>query len=462
MNQLGARGSVETTRRWGPYPYYKDSGVEWLGEIPEHWSIMPIKRIFYILNGSTPKSSEPSYWSGSISWATPDDLGSLETDTLKITKRMITQEGYESCGTQLAPTGSLVLSTRAPIGHLAIAGVPLCTNQGCRCLVFRGKTQNRFYYHQLLAAKQELESWGQGSTFKELSRDKLVSVSLVSPTLDEQQAITAFLDRETSRIDTLIAKKQRQIELLQEKRTALISHAVTKGLNPEAKMKDSGIEWLGEIPEHWTLLSIKRLTLVKRGASPRPIDDPKYFEDEGEYAWVRIADVTASNRYLEKTTQRLSELGKSLSIPLEPGDLFLSIAGTVGKPIITKIKCCIHDGFVYFPQYFENKEFLYYIFASGQPYKGLGKWGTQLNLNTDTVGGIHIGLPPRDEQDKIVTFLDFETQQVDVMIKKVNSSISLLQEYRTALISAAVTGKIDVRKEVACTHMNLLCCPLMG
>ena len=203
--------------------------------------------------------------------------------------------------------------------------------------------------------------------------------------------------------------------------------------------KDSGIEWLGEIPEHWKLLSIKRLSLVKRGASPRPIDDPKYFEEEGKYAWVRIADVTASARYLETTTQRLSKLGKSLSVPLEPGALFLSIAGTVGKPIINKIKCCIHDGFVYFPQYRENKDFLYYIFASGQPYHGLGKWGTQLNLNTDTVGGIHIGLPTTDEQRAIASFLDRETERIDTLIAKKERQIELLQEKRTALISHAVT-----------------------
>lgn len=207
--------------------------------------------------------------------------------------------------------------------------------------------------------------------------------------------------------------------------------------------RPSGIEWLGEIPEHWRQLAVKRLTIVKRGASPRPIDDPKYFDDDGEYSWVRIADVTASVRYLENTTQRLSLLGKSLSVPLKPGDLFLSIAGTVGKPIITKIKCCIHDGFVYFPQYKENKEFLYYIFASGQPYHGLGKWGTQLNLNTDTVGWIQIGLPPSEEQRAIAAFLDQETARIDALIAKKERQIELLQEKRTALISRAVTKGLD-------------------
>lgn len=207
--------------------------------------------------------------------------------------------------------------------------------------------------------------------------------------------------------------------------------------------KPSGIDWLGDVPAHWQVIRIKHLTPVKRGASPRPIDDPKYFDDEGEFAWVRIADVSASDRYLENTTQRLSEIGENLSVKRWPGDLFLSIAGTVGKPIITSIKCCIHDGFVYFPDFKQNNEFLYYIFACGQPYLGLGKMGTQLNLNTDTVGSILIGLPPAEEQEEIVKFLDFKTAQIDALIAKQKTLLDKLSEKRTALISHAVTKGLD-------------------
>ena len=213
--------------------------------------------------------------------------------------------------------------------------------------------------------------------------------------------------------------------------------------HPYPTYKPSGLEWLGEIPAHWELLEIKRLSPVKRGASPRPIDDPNYFDDKGDYSWVRISDVTSSKRYLEKTTQRLSSLGKSLSVPLKPGALFLSIAGSVGKPIITRINCCIHDGFVYFPQFEGNSEFLYYIFASGQPYGGLGKLGTQLNLNTDTVGAIHIGYPSYEEQGKIVAYLDRETTRIDALIEKKQKQLELLQEKRSALISHAVTKGLD-------------------
>jgi type I restriction enzyme S subunit len=203
--------------------------------------------------------------------------------------------------------------------------------------------------------------------------------------------------------------------------------------------KDSGVEWLGEIPAGWDVKKIKRLCLVRRGASPRPIDDPIYFDDEGEYAWVRIADVTASERYLDRTTQRLSPLGKSRSVALEPGELFVSIAATVGKPVITKIKCCIHDGFVYFVGLRENREYLFYLFSCGEPYKGLGKLGTQLNLNTDTIGDIYLPRPDSREQESIVQFLDRETAKIDALVAKNGRLIELLQEQRTALITRAVT-----------------------
>lgn len=214
-------------------------------------------------------------------------------------------------------------------------------------------------------------------------------------------------------------------------------------MNRYERYKDSGIPWLGEVPEHWKTLAIKRLSQVKRGASPRPIDNPDYFDDDGEYAWVRIADVTASNMYLLETTQRLSDLGKSFSVPLQPNSLFLSIAGSVGKPIITKIKACIHDGFVYFPEYKHNMKFLYYIFSSGQPYLGLGKMGTQLNLNTDTVGAIKIALPSQKEQTAIAHYLDTKLGEIDALIDKQQTLLEKLAEQRTAVITHAVTKGLN-------------------
>ena len=209
------------------------------------------------------------------------------------------------------------------------------------------------------------------------------------------------------------------------------------------KYKVSGVEWLGDVPEHWGVVPIKWLSPVKRGASPRPIDDPKYFDEEGEYAWVRIADVSACDGDLTETTQRLSQLGSSLSVKIAPGELFVSIAGTVGKPCIAAIKACIHDGFVYFPTLEIDPRFLYRIFEAGVCYGGLGKWGTQLNLNTDTVGSIRLAVPPADELNQVLEFLDRETGKIDALVAEQRRLMELLKEKRRAVISHAVTKGLN-------------------
>ena len=213
-------------------------------------------------------------------------------------------------------------------------------------------------------------------------------------------------------------------------------------LVPYPKYKPSGIKWLGDVPTHWDVKAIKWESPVLRGASPRPIDNDIYFDEAGEYAWVRITDVSAAGMYLHETTQRLSNLGQSLSVSLQPGTLFLSIAGTVGKPCITAIKCCIHDGFVYFPFWRGESRFLYYLFSSDECYGGLGKLGTQLNLNTDTVGSIVAGFPKPNEQRTIADFLDLQTAKIDTLMAKKRTLIERLNEKRVALISRTVTRSL--------------------
>lgn len=210
-----------------------------------------------------------------------------------------------------------------------------------------------------------------------------------------------------------------------------------------ADYKDSGIEWLGEVPAHWEVVSIKRLSPVLRGASPRPIENPKYFDDNGIYGWVRISDVSSSNGYLRETPDILSELGASLSVKIEPGTLFISIAGSVGKPCISARKICIHDGFVYFPLLNMNPIFIFRIFETGECYAGLGKMGTQLNLNTDTIGSIKIAAPPPSEIEIITAFLDHETGKIDALVAEQEKLIALLKEKRQAVISHAVTKGLD-------------------
>ena len=233
---------------------------------------------------------------------------------------------------------------------------------------------------------------------------------------------------------------------------------MTNTTQSKSELKSTNIPWLGDIPADWEVRRLKMLSNIKRGASPRPIDDKKYFDEDGEFAWVRISDVTASNIYLENSDQQLSELGASLSVKQFPGDLFLSIAGTVGKPIIAKIKCCIHDGFVTFSRLNSNvdKMFLFYILNSGQAYFGLGKEGSQLNLNIDTVGNISIPLPPLSAQKAIVEYLDTKTNLISQFISDKHTMITRLKEQKQSLIHNAVTKGISKNSELKPTNIPWL------
>ncbi|HUV95474.1 MAG TPA: restriction endonuclease subunit S [Anaerolineae bacterium] len=443
--------------RWQPYPAYKDSGVEWLGKIPLHWQAKRVKWVFNITNGSTPTSTEPGYWDGDIPWVTPNDLGKLQGDTIYSTERSITERGYQSCGTTLVAAGSLVLSTRAPIGHLAIAGMNLCTNQGCRALAFRSKDNNRFFYYQLLAVRPELESLGRGSTFLELGRDELEAFPLAYPSSTEQRAIAAFLDRETARIDALVAKQERLIALLLEKRAALISHAVTRGLDPNVPMKDSGVPWWGEIPANWEIMQIRYMAeslqtgpfgsqLHSSDYSPGsiPVINPSHMQDGHIKPDMDVAVDQA-------TWERLARH------ELHAGDIVFARRGELGRCALVTQKeqgwLCGTGSLRMRPKV----EMVYPPFlVRALSTRGISDWlmlesvgSTMDNLNTQILSRVSLPIPSVEEQRAIADHLDRETTRIDALIARVQEIIERLQEHRTALISAAVTGKVDVRETEA-------------
>lgn len=207
--------------------------------------------------------------------------------------------------------------------------------------------------------------------------------------------------------------------------------------------KPTGVDWIGEVPENWEVKRIKRIADIYRGASPRPIDDERYFDENGKYSWVRISDVTASDTFLLKTEEKLSELGSSLSVKIKEGDLFLSIAGSVGKPMISKIDACIHDGFLLLKSpKIDTKFFIYLLYADGI-YGGLGKMGTQLNLNSQIVGSVIIPIPSKFEQLAIANYLDYQTLKIDRLIANKKAQAEKLKELRQIEINNAVTKGIN-------------------
>jgi type I restriction enzyme S subunit len=277
------------------------------------------------------------------------------------------------------------------------------------------------------------------------------NIPIALPSLLEQRAIAAFLDRETARIDALMEKKQRQIELLQEKRAALISHAVTKGLDPTVKMKPSGVKWLGNIPEHWQVKRIKHVSKVKYGLGEPPdqLEDGLPFiratdihrgkinseailkVDPQDIPWSRDPELRTNDILVVRSG---AYTGDSAIVPEE-------WAGAIaGYDMVLRVTAAMPQ----FVAYALLSKYLLY----GQIYLERSR-AAQPHLNAEELGSFIILLPPKPEQEELVSYLDSETDQSDALMERIKDSINLLREYRTALISAAVTGKIDVREEAA-------------
>ena len=426
------------------YPKYKASGVEWLGEVPEHWEVRATKRLFRILGGGTPASEVPDYWDGDIAWATPADLGKITGLELSTTQRRITAAGRDSCNTTVVPTGSILLSTRAPIGSVALAGAPICTNQGCKSLIPSVDAYSRFYAYTLLACTVPLQLRGKGTTFLELSGEELGAFPLVLPPLAEQRAIAAFLDRETKKIDELVAAQERLIELLKEKRQAVISHAVTKGLDPAAPMKPSGVEWLGDVPAHWEVRRLRGLfrQTKRQDQDAKPV--LSVYRDLG----VVLKDSRDDNN--NKTPEDLS-----LYQLVQPGDLVVNKMkawqGSLGISSIEGITS--PDYAVFVSRHTEEDAFLHLLLRSAamvSQYLRISN-GIRLDqwrLETDLFLNMEVFLPSPDEQRSIAENLGVKLRQVDELVAQAESAIALLTERRSALISAAVTGQVDVRNAV--------------
>jgi type I restriction enzyme S subunit len=436
--------------RYAAYTEYKDSGVHWLGEIPIEWEVSPIKRVALIFNGATPKSTEETFWDGDIPWVTPADLGKERSPYIHVGSRSITQLGYESCGTSIVPVGTIILAARAPIGTLGIAASEMCTNQGCKALVVK-RIYNKFLYYVLLSSKTQLNLLGRGTTFLELSADELGGYKIAVPSSEIQKKIANFLDHETAKIDTLIAKQQELIKLLKEKRQAVISNAVTKGLNPNGPMRDSGVEWLGEVPAHWDVVAVSKIAQKITNGYVGPTRDI-LVEDGVPYVQathIKKGIVNFDGAYFVRENWS-QQHAKSILIE---GDVLIvqTGAGTGDVGLVSKneegFNC--HALIIVQPK----KEIMYGNFLSLTLQSQYGTsvlfslrtGGMHPHLNCGEVQFMKVPVPPVNEQVTIVDFVYRESLRFDSLIERAECAIQLMQERRTALISAAVTGKIDVR-----------------
>ncbi|MED3645026.1 restriction endonuclease subunit S [Caldifermentibacillus hisashii] len=394
--------------------------------ITANWRNVKVKYIFNVKNGGTPKSDVAEYWDEEgIVWVTPEDL-SNEGIELYESKRKISDLGIKNSSANLIKPNSIVISTRAPIGNIKLVKVPFTTNQGCKSLENNSEIDMEYYYFYFSILKDYLNSFGYGTTFLELSNFALKNVKIVLPPLIEQKKISKYLKKIIGDINCIIQNKKNLITVLEEKRQSIITEVVTKGLNPNVKMKDSGIEWIGKIPEHWKIIAFKRCMKILNG---REIEVELDKED------INGINVYGSGGAFKKTDRYLYS-GESV---------LFGRKGTIGKPLYVNEPFWTVDT-MYYTHFYENSyaKWFYYVLKI-YPWKLIM---TQTALpsivGTDLANDLW-AIPPYEEQIKIANFLTNEETKINEIIRTIRLQIQQLYEYRQSLIYEAVTGKIDVR-----------------
>ena len=421
------------------YESYKDSGVEWLGQVPSHWAVRPFKRAFRVVSE---KATERSWALG---------LEHIEGWTGRLTE---SSADFEGDGTAFEPGDILYGKLRPYLAKVYVApqnGEAVGDFHVLRSNDLSISSLFASYYLRSKETVSQLNSSTYGARMPRVSWDFMGMLPIPQPPAAEQTAIAAFLDRETGKIDALIEAQTRLIELLKEKRQAVISHAITKGLNPDAPMKDSGIEWLGQVPAHWGVATLRHLTTqIVDGAH----FTPTYVEDGVPF--LRVTDITRKEIDLQEVKRIPEHEHIDLIKRCNPkiGDLLLSKNGTIGVPKVVDwnwefsifVSLCLIKlnnklSAKYVEKVFMSKGIEVQISADT-------KQSTVTNLHLEKIANFYFPVPPMEDQEKISSHIEKVTKKYDRLVTEAESAVSLLRERRAALISAAVTGKIDVRRLV--------------
>lgn len=434
--------------KYQAYAEYKDSGVGFLGEIPEHWIVSKVKYLAPFQVGWTPPTKNDSNFIGDNLWVNISDLkGKVINNTVK----QISDKAALEASMDITPKGSLMYSFKLSVGTVSFAGCDMYTNEAIASFLHSAKLPLSYLYYALpkfVIENASTNIYGANILNQELIRNAL----LVKIPYIEAEKIANFLDHETAKIDHLIEKQQQLIELLKEKRQAVISHAVTKGLDPNVPMKDSGVEWLGQVPEHWTILKLSAIADITRLAG---YEYTEYWQsdDEGEIIAIRGQNIRFNKLVnlddAEKITNKLSiRLKRSR---LYKNDIAYPCVGTIGNAVL------IHESDKYhinqnIAKLTPNEKiyplYLTYFLNSSICLESalfLNTSDAQPSILVGNLRKVKIAFPQLAEQIKIADSISNQLFMLDNLILKAELTISLMQERRTALISAAVTGKIDVR-----------------
>ena len=444
-----------------PYPTYRPSGVEWLGDVPEHWGTVALRWCSVRYAGGTPDRNKEHYWDdGAIPWI---NSGAVNQKLITEPSALITDEGFAGSSAKWIPSGALVMALAGQgrtKGMVAQVAIQTTCNQSMAAIVPHERVSARYVFWLLDAQYEVIRNLAGGEQRDGLNLEILGGLPVLLPTLHEQRVIAAFLDRETERIDALVAKKRQLIERLQEYRTALITRTVTgglppgaaraAGLDPSPRLKPSGVEWLGDVPEHWEVKNLKRCV---PGVTVGIVVTPsKYYEDEGVPCLrsFNVLPQELTDTDLVYISSESNELHRKSMI--FEGDVVVVRSGRPGAAAVVDGRfdgANAIDLIIIRGSQQISSEFLAYAFASSAVVHqiAVGSGGSvQEHFNIERARQLMLVLPPAEEQAYMVDYLDREMARVGALIDRAEAGAERLQEYRTALITAAVTGKIDVRE----------------
>lgn len=431
------------------YERYKDSGIPWLGEVPEHWETWKITHAIDLIgSGTTPKSDNAEYYDGDILWVTTSEL---RENFISDTKQKVSDNAIkEYSALKIYPANSVAMAMYgATIGRLGILKREATFNQAC-CVFGNSKIlYYKFLFYWLWHRRPILISLSTGGGQPNLSQDDLKKLKLPIPSYIEQTAIAHYLDTKLGEIDALIDKQQTLLEKLAEQRTAVITHAVTKGLNPAAPMKKSGVEWLGDVPAHWDIKHSNQIFKIHNGATPKT-SEPDYWGDE--IVWFTPKDLGDNqNKEISTSLKMITKEGyENCGVSLAPAkSIALSKRAPIGHLAITLLPAVVNQGCFLLEVLAPNDvNYLYYwLYANKTTLNSFGQGSTFMELPREKFTMLKISTPPKDEQTSIAEYLDQETAKIDRLCETVNQTIGRLKEYRMALITQAVTGKIKVTDE---------------
>ena len=427
------------------YPEYKASGIEWLGEIPSHWDVIKSSYVFdNIGSGTTPTSGEDQYYEqGSINWLQTGDLNDGIIDS---TSKRITSLAVESRNLKLYGKGSIVIAMYgATIAKLGLLNIETTVNQACCVLTPSAKISSNFAFYFFHSAKNELISLASGGGQPNISQATISNFMVIVPPLSEQEAIAAYLDETVGKIDTLISEKRKQVEDIRAYRTSLITETVTRGLNPDAPLRPSGINWLGDIPEHWITSKLKYIGEARNGLTYSPDD----ICEQGKGVLVlRSSNIQNEQLCLEDNVYVSKKVDELM---MNEGDILIcsrnGSASLVGKcAIIPKGVNATFGAFMMRYRSIINKRFtLYLVRTTLAQHKAQFATSTINQLTNAMIGNMQVAVPPLDEQQAIADFLDAKTAKIDELISELTKQIDELAEHKQAVITEAVTGKVDVR-----------------